>query len=180
MAFSFGRITPLQRLSSDLQTPLSGFGIEAGQISAAISQNLKNPIGSAATMRSVGRIFGSADEFMSEYQNFENLYKLALKKELSSTALSAGQREMVKAAINAPIINLNLIKDFKERTMLQGILDRDILKVEALIKNFGAPGIAMPSANLFRSAARFLVDQSGVQPRGRCASIFNPTFESNI
>lgn len=41
------------RLADTLKVPLSGFGISGiDQISARISQNLKNPIGSASTARS--------------------------------------------------------------------------------------------------------------------------------
>lgn len=148
------------KLSSALQTPLSGFGISGvGQVSARIAANLKSPIGSASTMGNVTRIYGSENEFLKQYQNFNNLYKRALSKELDSTAISAGQRRMIQAAMEAPVINLNLIRNVKERQNLVSMLRNNVLDIESMVKNFGAPGLGLPSSNLYRTAARYLVDQ---------------------
>ena len=107
----------------------------------------------------VQQVFGSSEEFISEYQNFEELYKRALRQELQSTAISAGQRRMISAAIGAPVINLNLIRNVKERQNLVNHLNSRVMPMEAVVKSLGSPSAAMPSANLYRSSSRYLVDQ---------------------
>lgn len=146
-----------EHLSKQLTVPLSGFGISAENVSAQISRNLKNPVGS--TLARTNQVFGSEEEFMARYQNFEQLYKRSLAKELDSTALGAAQRRMIQAAIDAPVINLNLIQNTRERQQLLAVLRNDIISAEGLIKNFGAPGVGMPSSNLFRESFKYLVDQ---------------------
>lgn len=107
----------------------------------------------------MNRVFGSEAEFMKRYQNFNNVYKMSLAKELDSTAISAGQRRMIQAAMDSPVINLNLIRNVKERQNLVSMLRNNVLDIESMIKNFGAPGLGLPSSNLYRGAARYLVDQ---------------------
>lgn len=148
------------KLTETLKTPLSAFGVSGvDQISARISQNLKNPIGSPGTTNALNRVFGSEDEFMKRYENFNNVYKMSLAKELDSTAISAGQRRMIQSAMDAPVINLNLIRNVKERQNLVSMLRNNVIDMESMITNFGVPGLGLPSSNLYRGAARYLVDQ---------------------
>lgn len=148
-----------ENLSKTLTIPLAGFGDRtASQVSARIAQNLRSPLGSQAP-GTIERVFGSEDEFMKRYQNFNNLYKVALKKELESTAISTGQKRMINAAMDAPVINLNLIRNVRERQNLVSMLRNNVVDVENLISNFGAPGIGLPSSNRYRGAARYLIDQ---------------------
>lgn len=143
------------RLVKSLKTPLGGLGIS--DISGQIARNLKQPIGTEANK--VLNVFGSEAEFMSEYQNFEGVYKNALRKELQSTAISTGQKRMIEAAMDSPVINLNLIRNYEQRQALVGILRQRVVPMKAVIENFGAPGIGLPSSNLYRAAAKYSVDQ---------------------
>jgi hypothetical protein len=149
------------QLSKSLTIPLSGFGISAENVSAHISRNLKNPIGHSSSQKALTRLYGSEQEFMANYQNFEQAYKISLAKELDSTAIGASQRRMIQAAIDAPVVNLNLIRNVSERNNLKDLLRTNVLNLEGLVKNFGAPGIPLPSSNLFRASSRYLVDQRG-------------------
>lgn len=148
------------KLAQSLTLPLSGFGIT--NVSQSIANNLQNPIGKArsSSLNRLTETFGNADKFMAEYQNFEALYKQALRKELDSTALSASQRQMIKAAVDAPVINLNLIRNVTERRNLVNMFRSNVVNVEGLLKNFGAPGIPLQSSNLYRASSRYLIDRS--------------------
>lgn len=148
------------KLEDKLAVPLSGFGMtNPQQVSASISRNLRNPIGSDPAK--INFLFGSQDDFMSKYRNFEELYKRTLQEELQSTVLSASRKKMIQGAMDAPVINLNLISNFQKRQSLINHLGSEILPMEGLIKNFGAPGVGLPSANLFRAAARYATDMAG-------------------
>jgi len=145
------------KLVSALEKPLSGFGINSSAgVVASISKNISDPIGRNAN--TLKKVFGSEDEFLSKYENFHNVYKRALTKELDSTAISTAQRRMIQAAIDAPVINLNLIRNVQQRQSLISMMRNQILDVDAMVQNFGAPGVAMPSSNLYRASTRYLVD----------------------
>lgn len=165
------------RLANTLKLPLSGFGInDPKQVSAAISQNLNNPIGGPSNAASLGRVFGSEADFMSRYQNFQDLYRIALNKELESTAISGGQRRMIQAAMQGPSINLNLIRDLKQRNNLTSMLRNNVLGIQNMVQNFGAPGLGLPSSNLYRGAARYLVDQRSTSNHPVLSLINSVTF----
>lgn len=145
------------KLTSSLVTPLSTFGVSGvDQVAARISQNLRNPVSAGANLQ---RVFGSADEFMARYENFNSVYKMALTKELESTAITTAQKRMIQTAIDSPVINLNLVRDMKQRQNLISMLRNNVIDFDSLIKNFGAPGLGLPSSNLYREAAKYLVDQ---------------------
>jgi hypothetical protein len=149
-----------KKLEETLKTPLSTLGAtNPQQLSAMISSNLRNPVG--ADPNKLKFMFGSEDDFMARYQNFEQLYKAALQEELQSTALSASRKRMIQGAMDAPVINLNLVGNYKARQSLISHLNSEVLPLEGLIKNFGAPGVGMPSSNLFRGAARYMTDMLG-------------------
>lgn len=149
--------TPYNRLVNALKHPLSGLGAtNTSQVAAKIAQNVKNPVGSDP--RVVGSVFGTADEFMASYKNFEDMYKIFLTKELESNLISPSQRRLLQSAANSPNINLGLIKNLQHRKQLQAAFD-NAFNMQGVIENFGAPGVPLPSSNLFRAAGRYLVDQ---------------------
>lgn len=128
---------PIEKLSRLLKTPLSGFGKNASEVSASIVKNLKNPIGS--DMGLVNKVVGSETEFLSQYQNFEEVYKKFLKQELQSTLISSGERRQIQAAIDSPVINLRLIRNFQNRKQLTNMFRNDVLKLESAINYFRCP-----------------------------------------
>ena len=145
------------KLVGALEKPLAGFGImDSAARVAQISKNLSEPIG--RNSESLKRVYGSEQDFMKKYENFHNVYKRALTKELDSTAITTAQRRMIQSAIDAPAINLNLIRNVKERQSLVSMLRNQVLDVDAMVKNFGAPGVALPSSNLYRASAKYMVD----------------------
>lgn len=145
----------LETFKSKLKTPLMGLGYGEEQIAALVTKNIKQPM----TAARASRMYGGADEFMSKYANFENLYLKALDEELLSTHISAGQRRMLAAAKGSPSINLNLISNYNTRkSLVSQLKGTGLLNVEGLIKNFGAPGVPLPSSNIYRASGRYMVD----------------------
>jgi hypothetical protein len=153
---------PYNRLVESLRVPLKGFGIQTDkEIAAQIAKNIKNPVGSDP--RVVAGVFGTADEFMSEYENFEKLYRGFLQEEIQSRMISSDQRRVIQSAMDAPKIDLSLIKNLKNRKALNAAFG-SAFDIQGIVENFGAPGMPMPSSNLFRAAGRYLVDQQRIRP----------------
>lgn len=149
--------TPYNKLVEYLQKPLSFFGAKTRtDVEAKIFQNISRPIGTDP--KAVASVFGTPDEFMASYENFEKLYKYFLTEEIQSGMISADQRRLLQSAANAPKIDMSLIRNVKNKRELQAAFGQ-AFNMQGIVENFGAPGFPIQSGNLFSMASKYLVDQ---------------------
>lgn len=99
----------------------------------AITRNLHQPI-DAGVIRS---IYGSSEEQLSRYADFDLAYRRAVRDELTSgVGINAARRAQLRNALNPNSeINLGLISSVRARRELQATFNIDVLKVGDLIKN---------------------------------------------
>lgn len=129
-------LSRLQEYRNNLRKPLSGFGdTNDVAVSARIARNINNPI----TNREVEKLYGSADDFLERYRNFEGVYKNFLKREFEG-AQTVGRKRALEAAQISPVININLLRDYKNKQALNSMLrDTNLLNIGGMIQTFGAP-----------------------------------------
>jgi hypothetical protein len=160
-----------------IATPLSGFGIASTDIPNQIMKNLLEPLGSGPMgAQKVSALFGSPDEYFKKYENFEQLYRIALQKEEQSTIITPSQRSSLRGARDAPNIDLTLIKNRREQQRLLQIYYTEILPVESIIRQAGAPGLPLHSSNQYRIASSYLVDMEQGKHHPLLAVVGRTTF----
>lgn len=98
-------------------------------------------------------VYGSPDEFLAKYQEFQDKYFAALETNLGGKR----NRILVEHYKKNSIIDLGLL-DRQARRDLEGFFKNDVMKLQKLIDRVGLPSIQMPSANLYRGVFKFEVD----------------------
>lgn len=128
---------------------------------------------SPITGTQMNKIFGSPEEFLERYSIFEQKYFSRL-----DTHLNLGKTNRMMAAFNKRkgVIDLSILtRDAQEE--LATSFKNDVMRIDSLMREAGLPSIELPSANLYRSAFQFRVDNSaGVQHPAQILlnrSIFN-------
>lgn len=131
----------------------------------AIGRNLEAPL--TASHQGYRSVFGSVDDQLSAYSEFEREFRLAIGKELrEGLNQTAARKATLEAALSedAPI-NLNLISSTKARDQLREIFNTRVLKTRELITNVGLPGLYTPSTNPARVTSRYITSTAeGYEP----------------
>jgi len=131
----------------------------------AIGRNLEAPL--TASHQGYRSVFGSVDDQLSAYSEFEREFRLAIGKELrEGINQTAARKAVLEAALSedAPI-NLQLISSTKARDQLREIFNTRVLKTRELITNAGLPGLYTPSTNPARVTSRYIASTAeGYEP----------------
>lgn len=103
----------------------------------AITRNLHQPV-DAGIIRS---IYGSSQEQLSRYADFDLAYRRAISEELTKgVGINAARKAQLRLALNPNAeINLSLISSVGARRELQQMFNIDVLRVGDLIKNARPP-----------------------------------------
>ena len=109
------------------------------------------------TEDTINRIFGSKDEFMQRYKDFEDLYfdRLADPK---NRALFANVSDMEMEKLSGKIDLTRLTFDSQQE--LKDIFLKNVLQAETLLPEVGLPGLEYPSGNLYRSLLQFQTENA--------------------
>jgi len=99
-------------------------------------------------------IFGTADQFMDRYKNFEAAYKRALETGLDPVRASRANVDFLKAGgkIDLSILEKGVRKE------LETMYRDQVLQLPTILKKYGLPNVELPSANLYRRLFRYEVD----------------------
>lgn len=128
----------------------------AGLVSGTISGGKFSLTAQGAIKRqSIDKIYGSSEQFMDEYRKFEKMYQAALDTDLS---IGKAQNAYVDALKSSQTINLRVLNATAADKLYNHYIN-NILKLPQLLNSEGIPQIEMPSANFFRSAFKYRVDQ---------------------
>ena len=131
----------------------------------AIGRNLEAPL--TASHQGYRSVFGSVDDQLLAYSEFEREFRLAIGKELrEGINQTAARKAVLEAALSedAPI-NLQLISSTKARDQLREIFNTRVLKTRELITNVGLPGLYTPSTNPARVTSRYIASTAeGYEP----------------
>jgi hypothetical protein len=100
------------------------------------------------------RVFGTSDEFLTRYQNFESLYKNALETGLDPTKAAGVDIDFLKAGGK---IDLSILRKDVAKQLEQKFRD-EILMLPTLLGKHGLPNVELPSANIYRRLFRYEVD----------------------
>lgn len=131
----------------------------------AIGRNLEAPL--TASHQGYRSVFGSVDDQLLAYSEFEREYRLAIGKEIAEGLKPTEARQAIlKAALSedAPI-NLQLISSQEAVDRLREIFNTKVLKTRELITNVGLPGLYTPSSNRSRVTSRYIASTAeGYEP----------------
>lgn len=125
-----------------------------------LTRNVSTPL----TEEVAQNIYGTADEQLRTYAEFQEQYKFAIRREIENNGrkffLSEERKRELFQALDSEDarINLNLISDLTERRTLQAFVNNEVLKMRELITEVGVPGLYTPSSNINRLAGRMMVD----------------------
>jgi hypothetical protein len=102
------------------------------------------------------RLFGTADEFLTRYENFQSLYRNALDTGLDPTKAAGVDIDFLRAGGK---IDLSILRKDVAKQLEQKFRD-DVLRLGTLFGRNGIPNVELPSANLYRRLFRYEVDTS--------------------
>lgn len=107
-------------------------------------------------------VYGTADEFISRYEGFQQKYLKALETQLDPRAASRANLEILRsqAKIDLTVLNKTAREELRQTYI------NDILRLPKILKEVGLPNINLPSANLYRQLFRYQVDTSLRNPAG--------------
>lgn len=99
-------------------------------------------------------IFGTADQFMDRYKNFEAAYRRALETGLDPVRASRANVDFLKAGgkIDLSILEKGVRKE------LETMYRDQVLQLPTILKKYGLPNVELPSGNLYRRLFRYEVD----------------------
>lgn len=102
------------------------------------------------------KVFGDEEDFLKRYSKFEARYFKELDNQVGRIR---GNRITVNMMKKRGSIDLTML-DFDTANSLADEFKREVMRVEQLFQHAGLPSIEMPSANLYRKAFKFEVDNS--------------------
>lgn len=105
-------------------------------------------------------VFGNEEDFLKRYSQFENRYFSELENQIGHIRGGRATLNMMRKRGN---IDLSLL-DHETSSSLSMMFKREVMRVEQLFQHAGLPAFEMPSANLYRYAFKFDVDNtSGIR-----------------
>lgn len=99
-------------------------------------------------------IYGTSEDFLNEYENFQKTYFKALETDIDPLRASKVDIGMLKRGEK---IDLSVLNASTRRSLEQIYVNR-VLRLPEIIKNLGLPDLNLPSANLYRELFRYRVD----------------------
>ena len=107
-------------------------------------------------------VYGTADEFISRYEGFQQKYLKALETQLDPRAASRANLEILRSQgkIDLTVLNKTAREELRQTYI------NDILRLPQIFQEAGLPNINLPSANLYRQLFRYQVDTSSRNPAG--------------
>lgn len=107
--------------------------------------------------------FGSTEDQLTRYRNFDSAYRRAVRDELDMGLANASKKGLLEGALNPnSTIDLSLISNLKVREQLRIQFHSDVLRIEQLVRNAGVPGVQLPSTNaLGRRSAMYSTTTAG-------------------
>ena len=111
----------------------------------------------AIQSRSLNSIFGTPEEFLERYANFQRSYEEALKKDISITA---GSKTNIDALKKSNTINLRIL-NHEAQKRLHEMFMYDVLRLPDLLREAGLPAYQMPSANKYGSIFKYALAPEG-------------------
>jgi hypothetical protein len=134
-------------------------------VGALIGRNMDRPVAAGTALTN---IWGTPDQFLSNYRNFNEVYQQMIDQELSSRGISEVKRRMLQVHKHAPSINVNILS-YKNQQALKEMFrgsDAGLLNMDGLFSQFGAPGFLYPSDNAYK-----LGRKNADRQKQRCSSI---------
>jgi len=110
------------------------------------------PLGRQAapiTAENINSIFGSADQFMADYKNFEANY-FRLLQDPANRRKFARVRD-INIERQSGTINLSHL-NYENQRLLTEQFNRTVLRADELFSRIGLPGLEFPSGNIFSSS----------------------------
>lgn len=104
----------------------------------------------------INAIYGSSEEFIKSYENFQKRYIAALSSNLDPSKAKGVDLSMMRRGQK---IDLNLLTTEAKKRLEKEYID-NVLKLPKLFKEIGLPNTSLPSANLYRELFRYQIDTS--------------------
>ena len=152
-----GQFKNLYDMFANLGEDVFGLGSDTrARTIDAIGRNLEAPL--TASHQGYRSVFGSVDDQLLRYSEFEREYRLAIRKEMAEGLQPTKARTAIlEAALSedAPI-DLQLISSRQARDNLREMFNTRVLRTRQLIANVGLPGLYTPSTNPSRVTSKYI------------------------
>lgn len=102
-------------------------------------------------------IFGTPEDFLSRMADWQKKAEDAMATELR---VRGNQNVNARLLRRRSSINLNMFNKQTADELYESYVN-DVLRIPQLLKRVGAPAVELPSGNLYRSAFKFMVEQTG-------------------
>jgi len=138
--------------SSDPGDTSSSYARLMRSLTGQMSAEGKVPLGRQAGSldhNAIKSIFGTPEDFMQSYKNFEDNY-FRLLSDSSNRRIGARVRD-ISLERRSGLINLNYL-NYETQTLLKNQFSQTVLRSSDLFSQGGLPGLEFPSANMFSSA----------------------------
>ena len=161
-----GQFKNLYDMFANLGEDVFGLGSDTrARTIDAIGRNLEAPL--TASHQGYRSVFGSVDDQLLRYSEFEREYRLAIRKEMAEGLQPTKARTAIlEAALSedAPI-DLQLISSRQARDNLREMFNTRVLRTRQLIANVGLPGLYTPSTNPSRVTSKYIASTAeGYEP----------------
>ena len=117
----------------------------------------------ALTSVDLENVLGTSDEFLKRMSQWQAKVESAMATQLRVKGNQFTNINLLKRRLS---VNLNMFNK-KTADELYSSYYNDVLRMPALLRKAGAPAVELPSGNLYTSAFKFMVDQSGTYHPGR-------------
>jgi|GEM_PF-5544293 len=132
-----------EHLSRALAGPLRGSGAKAGGV---FTQKISTDI--------ADDIYGTGKAFLDRYTDFEKRYQSALNTHLDPSKVAGVDIDFLRSggSINLNVLEANIGNEFRR------VYTEDILRIPKIFQKHGAPGIQLPSSNLYRLSTKYATE----------------------
>lgn len=163
-----------QRMIDSLRDFISLQDTASGSLNSRAIDNNKYFQQNALNSEFFTRVYGDANTFMANYNSFAEEYYATLDNKANhAKGVKVNAQLMRKSGkIDLSLLNADLADE------LYDTYSRKVLKLDALIREGGLPGVEMPSANLYKSSHRFLTLSSPDEVMHPAQIVLNRSFFS--
>lgn len=102
-------------------------------------------------------IFGAPEDFLNRMSDWQKKAEQAMATQLR---VRGNQNVNSKLLARRSSMNLNMFNKETADELYESYVN-DVLRIPQLLKKVGAPAVELPSGNLYRSAFKFMVEQTG-------------------
>lgn len=107
-------------------------------------------------------IYGTSDEFLSKYKQFENYY-FELLSDPNNVRRSFSKNLNIEMMRKTGTIDLSIL-NYNAKRKAESLFSGSVLQLDKLMQNVGFPNLAFPTANPFRNPFKFEVDANMSHP----------------